>query len=139
VTSDKIGRPFLFLTAAQAAHSVEEYVFKLYEVFAPARLVSGLLSTDLKRGFVIANATLVAFGLWCYVARVRRLHPSALVWCWFWIALETANGVAHLTIAALRGEFFPGMITAPLLLASASYLAFCVLRSGQPRMPDKPT
>ena len=35
---------FLFLILAQAAHSIEEYVSKLYEVFAPARFVSSLVS-----------------------------------------------------------------------------------------------
>ena len=35
---------FLLLILAQAAHSIEEYVSKLYEVFAPARFVSSLVS-----------------------------------------------------------------------------------------------
>lgn len=33
---------FLVLVLAQAAHSAEEYIFKLYDVFVPARFVSGL-------------------------------------------------------------------------------------------------
>jgi hypothetical protein len=135
VTPAKIRRAFLILIAAQAAHSVEEYVFKLYEAFTPARLVSSLFSTDPERGFVIANVSLITFGLWCYAARVRRRHPSAFGWAWFWIVLETANGLSHLTIGAVRGEFFPGMITAPLLLGSSLYLAFCVVRTEQPRVP----
>lgn len=35
---------FLALILAQACHSVEEYVFRLYDVFPPARFVSGLFS-----------------------------------------------------------------------------------------------
>jgi hypothetical protein len=50
----------LALVATQAAHSIEEYVGHRYEVFPPARAVSGLISDDLERGFVIFN---VAF---CY-------------------------------------------------------------------------
>jgi len=33
---------FLALIVAQAAHSIEEYVFRLFEVLAPARFISGL-------------------------------------------------------------------------------------------------
>jgi len=39
---------------AQAAHSIEEYAGRLWESFPPARLVSGLVSPDLERGFIIA-------------------------------------------------------------------------------------
>jgi hypothetical protein len=41
----------------QAAHSCEEYVWRLYESFPPARFVSSLISSDLQRGFLIANQT----------------------------------------------------------------------------------
>ncbi len=47
---------------AQAAHSAEEYVGRLWESFPPARFVSGLVSDDLERGFLLANVLLVAFG-----------------------------------------------------------------------------
>ena len=46
---------FLALIIAQAAHSIEEYAFRLFDVLAPARFISGLLSDDLARGFAIAN------------------------------------------------------------------------------------
>ena len=59
-------RLFLALMLAQAAHSVEEYVFRLYEVFSPARSLSGLISADHAVGFAIANTLLVSFGAWCY-------------------------------------------------------------------------
>jgi hypothetical protein len=36
---------FLALIVAQAAHSIEEHSFRLFDEFAPARLVSGLVST----------------------------------------------------------------------------------------------
>src|SRR5216683_1879357 len=48
---------------AQGAHSIEEYVTKLYEVFAPGRFVSSLVSNDLALGFLVVNAALVTFGL----------------------------------------------------------------------------
>ena len=122
---------FLALILAQAAHSVEEYVFGLYQVFGPARFVSGLLSDDLARGFIIANAALVLFGLWCYMARVRTGHRSAVAWAWLWVFVECGNGVAHPVIALMRGAYFPGVATAPALLALSIYLAAQILRAGR--------
>jgi len=51
----------------QAAHSIEEYFGRLYEVFPPARFVSGLISQDLQLGFIFFNLALVAFGVWCWL------------------------------------------------------------------------
>ena len=113
---------FLALIVAQAAHSIEEYVFRLFDVLAPARFVSGLFSSDLARGFAIANIALVLFGVWCYVARVRRGLPSARGLAWFWALLEVGNGISHSALAIRRGGYFPGVATAPLLLGISVYL-----------------
>lgn len=56
---------FLALVSVQTAHSVEQYVGRLYEVFPPARFVSGLISDDLRRGFVLFNVGLLCYGLGC--------------------------------------------------------------------------
>lgn len=114
---------FLVLIVVQAAHSIEEYVFRLFDVFAPARFVSGLFSRDLALGFAIANAALVLFGAWCYLARVRPGHPAARALAWFWALLELGNGAGHLLLAVSRGAYFPGAATAPLLLGASLYLA----------------
>jgi hypothetical protein len=113
---------FGLLIAAQAAHSVEEYVYRLYDAFAPARFVAGLFGRDLATGFAIANLLIVLFGLWCYVARVRRGHPSSTAYAWGWTAVEAVNGCGHLLFAAVRGGYFPGAATAPLLLGLSLYL-----------------
>lgn len=112
---------FLALILAQAAHSVEEYVFRLYDVLAPARYVSGLLGVDRQIGFVVVNSALVLFGLWCWYARVRPGRGRGLAW--FWALLETANGCAHLALAAMAGGYFPGLATAPLLIGLGLWLA----------------
>ena len=124
---------FLFLILAQAAHSVEEYLTKLYEVLAPARFVSGLISNDLAVGFLVANAALVAFGLWCWVVPVRSGWSAARGFAWFWAALELANGLGHSILALRQGGYFPGVITAPLLLLFASWLAVLLIRHTGPR------
>ncbi len=121
---------FLLLVLAQAAHSIEEYATGLYGVFAPARLASSLVSDDLPTGFLILNAALVGLGLWCYAAPVRRSWPSARAWAWLWVAIELGNGVGHPAIAWSRGGYFPGVITAPLLLALAVWLAALLWRGG---------
>src|SRR5215210_8052646 len=114
---------FLLLVITQAAHSIEEYVFGLYDVFMPARLISGLVTNNLARGFAVFNIALVAFGLWCYLARVRPAHRSARQWVWLWVIVETSNGIVHPAVALWRAEYFPGVITEPALLALSLYLA----------------
>jgi hypothetical protein len=114
---------FLALILVQAAHSVEEYVFRLYDLLAPARYVSSLFGIDRQTGFVVVNSALVLFGLWCWFARV---HPGRRGWiglAWFWALLEIANGCAHLALAGLAGGYFPGLATAPLLIGLGALLA----------------
>jgi len=125
---------FLTLVLAQAAHSVEEYVFRLWEVLAPARFISGLVSSNLPLGFAIANVALIAFALWCYIARVRRDHPGARAWAWFWTVLEAGNGIGHLAFAAQRGAYFPGAATAPLLILTALWLGMTLASDERPRL-----
>ena len=119
---------FLCLILSQGAHSIEEYVTKLYEVFAPARFVSGLVSQDLALGFLVVNAALVMFGLWCWAFPVRSDWQIARGLMWFWIILEIGNGVGHSALALSRGGYFPGVATAPLLLLFAGWLAILQTR-----------
>jgi hypothetical protein len=121
---------FLALVATQAAHSVEEYVGRLYEVFPPARAVSGLISQDPERGFIIANAALITFGLWCFIWPVRRQWPLAIPLAWFWVVIELINGVGHPLWTFAQQKYTPGVATAPLLLCLALYLARQLLHAG---------
>jgi Protein of unknown function with HXXEE motif len=108
---------------AQAAHSVEEYVGRLWESFPPARFVTGLISQDLEGGFLLLNLSLLAFGLWCFLWPVRRAWLSAPNLAWIWVALEATNGIGHLLWSQRQGRYTPGVITAPVLLLFALYLA----------------
>lgn len=119
---------FALVIVAQAAHSVEEYVFRLFDVFAPARWVSGLFSANLALGFALANVCLVLFGVWCHWARVRPSHPGARGYAWFWASLELGNGMSHILFSLLRRTYFPGVGTAPLLIATSCYLGFTLVR-----------
>jgi hypothetical protein len=115
---------FLALIGVQCLHSVEESLTKLYDVFAPARYISGLLTSNLRVGFVGFNAVLIGVGLWCYLFRVRPVHPGAASWMWFWALLELGNGAGHLVLAVLQGGYFPGAGTAPFLLVLGGLLAY---------------
>ena len=123
---------FALVVLAQAAHSVEEYVYRLFDVFGPARFVSGLFTDNLPLGFAVANIAIVLFGVWCYVARVRPYHPSARGYAWFWTCLELANGVGHVFLAVRQGGYFPGVGTAPLLIVTSSYLGGRLMTSRAP-------
>lgn len=120
---------FLLLILAQVAHSAEEYLFGLYDVLAPARFASEMLGFERPAGFLLVNGALVLFGLWCWFARVRPQHRSARGFAWFWALLEIANGLGHVALAASAGGYFPGLATAPLLLAFGFGLAFLLGRS----------
>jgi hypothetical protein len=119
---------FSALVLAQAAHSVEEYVGRLWESFPPAAFVTGLISSDHRLGFIIFNTALVAFGVWCVLWPVRHEWRSAASLAWFWIILETINGVGHPAWTLREGGYTPGVITAPLLLVLALYLAIQLRR-----------
>jgi hypothetical protein len=55
------------LILVQAVHSIEEYFGHLWESFPPARFVTGLVSSNPERGFVVLNVSLLAFGVWCFL------------------------------------------------------------------------
>ena len=132
----RLRRAFLLLIAAQTAHSIEEYWFRLYDLFAPARAVSDALGIHRPIGFAITNAALIGFGLWCY-ARIRRALPGSRGLAWFWAVSEILNSLAHGALALAAGGYFPGIATAPLLLGSGLFL-ISSLRSEGRRSPANP-
>jgi hypothetical protein len=114
---------FLLLVVAQALHSIEEYFFRLYDVLAPARVVSGLVRIDRASGFVVVHVALFLFGLWCYFRRIAPGHPAARAYAWGWAVIEILNAFAHAALALAAGGYFPGLATAPLLLVADGFLA----------------
>jgi hypothetical protein len=114
---------FLALIGVQAAHSIEEYLGGLYDVFPPARFVSGLMSPSPQRGFIIFNVALVFFGVWCFLWPIRRRWPSRAACAWFWVVVELINGVGHPAWSLAQRQYTPGVATAPILLILAVLLA----------------
>ena len=128
----RIQLTFAALIFVQAAHSVEEYVGHLWESFPPARFVTGLVSSNLERGFVILNLSLLAFGAWCFFWPVRRGWPVAVTLMWLWAVIEIINGIGHPLWSLREGGYTPGLATAPLLLILAVYLAYQLRRAQTP-------
>jgi hypothetical protein len=120
---------FAVLVLAQAAHSTEEYLGRLWEALLPAEIVSRVLSSNPQRGFLIANLVIVAFGVWCAGWPVRRNWPMARALLWGWVVVEIANGISHPLVALAMQGYVAGIITAPVLLAVALRLAYLLARS----------
>lgn len=130
---------FGLLILAQAAHSIEEYLGRLWESFPPAHFVSGLVSQDRELGFLLLNVVLVTFGTWCYLIPIRRRWPSARGITLGWAAVECLNGVGHPLWSLSQGSYTPGLATAPVLLV-LSLIAFFQLRKrpeGTQRRPGE--
>jgi hypothetical protein len=117
---------------------VEEYVGRLWESFPPARFLTGLVSQDHERAFVILNVALIGFGLWCFLWPVRRAWPSAVNLAWAWVAVEIINGIGHSLWTLRQGGYTPGVASAPLLLLSAVYVARQLRRVGRPSSAAAP-
>ena len=121
---------FLLLIISQALHSIEECYYSLWEVFAPARIISGLISDNLATGFTIANTSIVVFGFWCYFGPIRRSWASATIFVWFWVLLELGNSISHSYFAMARAAYFPGLYTAPPLFLFSCYLAYLLIQGN---------
>jgi hypothetical protein len=121
---------FLALVAVQTAHSVEEYLGRLWDVFPPARFVTGLISEDRRFGFIAFNVALISFGIWCFFWPVLRRWSSAIAFMSFWVVIELINGMGHILWSVQAGGYTPGVITAPLLLILALVLGWELRKEG---------
>ncbi len=120
---------FLGLAISQAGHSIEEFYFRLFDVFAPTRYLSGLISENLALGFAVGNALVVTLAFWTYFFRVRPAAGSATAWIWAWSLVELGNGIGHIFFAVDAGTYFPGVYTAPFLLVFSLALLYRVVRT----------
>lgn len=116
---------FLLIALTQALHSIEEYLGKLWDVFPPATFLCGLVSSNLKTGFIIINVGLfvVLMVIW-FVSKTYSVRGLF----WFWIIMEIINGVGHSVWAVTEGSYEPGLITAPILIFLAFWLARLLVR-----------
>ncbi len=122
----KLKRVFVALVLLQVVHSIEEYAFKFYRIFPPARRLGDLIPGISRSGFIIFNVLLVCFGLVSFAYWVRPARLGARPAICFWIVTELYNGIAHLVWAIAVQGYNPGLVSAAALLGLAAYLAYRV-------------
>ncbi|HEX5169356.1 MAG TPA: HXXEE domain-containing protein [Cyclobacteriaceae bacterium] len=106
---------FLILVLIQGAHSIEEYVGKLWEVFPPASFLTGLVSENHEVGFLIINIGLFIFGMLYWLLAFRGNYIWAPLILFVWVAIEIMNGIGHPIWSLMKGSYTPGVATAPML------------------------
>ena len=109
---------FLLIALVQGIHSIEEYIGKLWEVYPPATYICGLVSKDLKNGFIIINISLFVVLMLTWLATFSK-NFSVKSLLWFWTILELINGAGHSVWAVRERSYVPGLITAPVLFILA--------------------
>ena len=132
---NRIDATFLALVIAQGAHSIEEYLGRLWEVFPPARFLTGLISENRHVGFLVINIGFFVFGIWCFLWPVRRRWPCKKAVIGAWIVIEMINGIGHPLWSLRQGGYTPGVLTAPILLV----LALMLLAWEKPNQSVQPT
>lgn len=118
----KTTKIFLILVVLQAAHSVEEYVGRLWEVFAPASYLTGLISNNHDFAFLVLNIGFIVFGIFCWLFIISTKSEISTIILWFWIIIELINGFGHTIYAIFQKEYVPGLITSPLIFITALFL-----------------
>jgi hypothetical protein len=113
---------FLLIALGQGLHSIEESIGKLWEVYPPATFLSGLVSPDLKTGFIIINVGLFIILILTWLITFSKSNTTRGL-LWFWTILELINGIGHMIWAIIERAYVPGLATAPILLVLALYLA----------------
>ena len=114
---------FLILVLLQGLHSVEEYIGKLWDVFPPAKYLTNLFSENNEIGFLIANLGIFIIGILCWLLLYSKFESTISIIIWIFIVIEIINGIGHPVWSIYQKGYTPGVITAPLLLVTALYLA----------------
>jgi hypothetical protein len=125
----RISINFLLIALVQGLHSIEEFFGKLWEVYPPATFLSGLVSTNLKTGFIIINVSLFIILMLTWLTTFSKSYSTRGI-LWIWIILETINGIGHIIWAIIERSYEPGLTTAPILLGLALWLARLLTKPG---------
>ena len=121
------GRTLLVYAAslvAQSAHLVEEYRTGLYDAFPP---LFGAEPWSPNRFLLFNLAWMGAFFIGLFgLANQRRW--AYLIALFLAIGGGVGNGLGHLVLVLMRGGYFPGAITAVLVLAAGTVLLWELYR-----------
>jgi hypothetical protein len=133
---NRIKTTFLLLVLTQALHSIEEWIGRLWDVYPPAKFISGLISKEPRTGFLVLNVALFVFGLCSWHFSVRRNQLVTQGIFWFLIVMEIINGIGHTIWAVTELNYVPGVATAPVLFILAVSLAGQLLRYNRSLLPN---
>ena len=109
---------FLLIALVQGLHSIEEFIGKLWDVYPPATYLCGLVSSNLRTGFIIINVSLFFVLMLTWLGTFSKFL-SIRPFLWFWSIMELINGIGHSIWSITEGSYTPGLLTAPLLLILA--------------------
>jgi hypothetical protein len=119
---DRIGLAFLALVVLQAFHSVEEYAFKLYEVFPPMVYLYRDAPQLAQPAFIAFNIFLFVAGMICLFRWVWPGRRGAVLVVWIWIAGEAFNATVHVLWWIVAERYNPGLVTGILFVPIVIYL-----------------
>jgi len=120
---------FLLLGLAQALHSIEEIYFHLYDfafkVSMPVPpIISDFAHLRMKSEiFAIMNIIIIMMIL-ISVLYYESRRCWAIAAAWIWAVVEILNGLGHLAATIIFSQYFPGALSAPLLLLLGSMLFY---------------
>lgn len=125
----KIQVSFLLIALFQGLHSIEEYYGELWDVYPPATYICGLVSDNLKNGFVIINISLFIVLMLTWLTTLGK-NFSVKPLLWWWAILELINGAGHSVWAIMEGSYVPGLATAPVLLVLSLITMKLLVKAG---------
>jgi len=110
-------RALRLATAVQFVHFCEEWATGFYVRF-PA-----LFGLEPIPGLIFAVFNLAWIATWIVaIPMLRAASVFAFFAAWFLAIAGLLNGIAHPLLAASTGEYFPGLISSPLIGIAGFYL-----------------
>ena len=126
--NNRIQVAFLLLIVLQTLHSIEEFIFRFYEVFPPMVSVYRNAPHLARPAFILANSILVLVGFVCLFCWVWPGKRGAKTVVWVWIGVESFNLIAHCVWAVLIRAYNPGLVTGLGFVPVVVYLIYLLWR-----------
>ncbi|MEM9925359.1 MAG: HXXEE domain-containing protein [Cyanobacteria bacterium P01_D01_bin.50] len=118
--SEKIAHFYWFLGLAQVVHSIEETYTNLYDYFAVMsqalhNIIHWIPAFGISADwFAIFNYLMIALILGS-VPSVEKGSGWSFYLMWIWAIVEFLNGIFHISMWFIKGGYFPGGISGPIL------------------------
>jgi hypothetical protein len=121
-------RVLALAVVVQGIHFAEEAATGFHDRLGPLFGVPGMPFSL----FVVFN--LVWLGIWIVsVPGLQALHPVAFFAAWFLAIAGMFNGIAHPLLAVAAGEYFPGLVSSPIIGIVSIWLLLRLRAATQPR------